>query len=141
MATRSWLTACLAAFLSAAGPTANAQSVANDPFALQPAAGRFGFADRTGPMRLGAAFEPAHDSGARWLSSTIELDRPRAAANGTYTRPKLMVGLPSAPMRNWLRAAGVEAERCQLPMLRARTSMASGDLNGTLWLFARCSFH
>jgi hypothetical protein len=141
MATRSWLTACLAGVLWAAGPTANAQSVANDLFTLHPAAGRFGIADRTVPMRLGTAFEPAQDSGARWLSSTIELDRPRAAANGTYTRPKLMVGLPSAPMRNWLRAAGVEAERCQLPMLRARTSMASGDLNGTLWLFARCSFH
>lgn len=141
MSTRSWFTACLAGVLWAAGPTANAQLVANEPLAMHPAAGRFGSADRPSAMRFGTGLAPAHDSGARWLSSTIELDRPRAAANGTYTRPKLMVGLPSAPMRNWLRAAGVEAERCQLPMLRARTSMASGDLNGSLWVFARCSFH
>ena len=44
-------------------------------------------------------------------------------------------------MRSFLNSAGFSADKCQLPMVRARTkSNGDGDINGTLWLFARCTF-
>jgi hypothetical protein len=121
---------------------ANAQSgLTSDWFNNYPSPSSLHLADRTNAPTVRAGFDAPQSSRARWLTSSVDIDLPRASATGSYTRPKLMIGLPSAPMRSWLRAAGVDAERCQLPMLRARTSMASGDLNGTLWLYARCSFH
>ena len=44
-------------------------------------------------------------------------------------------------MRGFLNSAGFSADKCQLPMVRARTkSRGDGDINGTLWLYARCTF-
>ena len=62
-------------------------------------------------------------------------------STGQYTRPKFHVGVPSESMRGFLNSAGFSAEKCQLPMVRARTkSSGDGDINGTLWLYARCTF-
>jgi hypothetical protein len=45
-------------------------------------------------------------------------------------------------MRNMMKSAGVTTKYCMLPMLRARTKMnGDGDINGTLWLYARCTFY
>lgn len=83
---------------------------------------------------------PASDSS--WLGSAVQLEAPRATATGQYTRPKFHVGVPSESMRSFLNSAGFAAEKCQLPMVRARTkSNGDGDVNGTLWLYARCTFH
>lgn len=80
-------------------------------------------------------------STSRWLGSTVQLELPRDAGSGQYTRPKFIVGLPSDSMKSWMNSAGLEADHCMLPMLRARTRMsADGDINGTLWLYARCTF-
>ena len=76
-----------------------------------------------------------------WLGSAIQLEEPRATGTGQYTRPKFHVGLPSESMRGFLNSAGFSADKCQLPMVRARTkSNGDGNINGTLWLFARCTF-
>ena len=76
-----------------------------------------------------------------WLGSAIQLEEPRVTSTGQYTRPKFHVGLPSESMRGFLNSAGFSADKCQLPMVRARTkSNGDGDINGTLWLFARCTF-
>jgi hypothetical protein len=84
------------------------------------------------------SFAPASSS---WLGSAIQLEEPRATGTGQYTRPKIHVGLPSDSMRSFLNSAGFSADKCQLPMVRARTkSNGDGDINGTLWLFARCTF-
>jgi hypothetical protein len=77
-----------------------------------------------------------------WYGSAVQLELPRDAGNGTYTRPKFVVGLPSDSMRNMMNSAGVATKNCMLPMLRARTKMnGDGDINGTLWVYARCTFY
>ncbi len=76
-----------------------------------------------------------------WLGSAVQLDTPTATGTGQYTKPKVRIGVPSESMRNFMNSAGLPAEKCQLPMLRARTkSNGDGDINGTLWLYARCTF-
>ena len=80
-------------------------------------------------------------STSSWLGSAIQLEEPRATSTGQYTRPKFHVGVPSESMRGFLNSAGFDTDKCQLPMVRARTkSNGDGDINGTLWLFARCTF-
>ena len=81
-------------------------------------------------------------AGSSWIGSAIQLEQPRVTSTGQYTRPKFHVGVPSESMRGFLNSAGFAADKCQLPMVRARTkSNGDGDINGTLWLFARCTFH
>ena len=76
-----------------------------------------------------------------WLGSAVQLEAPTSTGTGNYTKPKVRIGLPNDSMRNFLNSAGLPAEKCQLPMLRARTkSNGDGDINGTLWLYARCTF-
>ena len=80
-------------------------------------------------------------SSSTWLGSAIQLEEPRVTSTGQYTRPKFHVGLPSESMRGFMNSAGFDTDKCQLPMVRARTrSSGDGDINGTLWLFARCTF-
>ncbi len=86
-------------------------------------------------------FYGASASSSKWLGSAVQFEAPRATATGQYTRPKFHVGVPSESMRGWLTSAGLAADKCQLPMVRARTkSNGDGDINGTLWLYARCTF-
>ena len=81
-------------------------------------------------------------SSSSWLGSAIQLEEPRATSTGQYTRAKFHVGIPSEAMRGFMNSAGFDTDKCQLPMVRARTkSIGNGDINGTLWLFARCTFH
>lgn len=85
---------------------------------------------------------PTSYAGPTWYGSAVQLELPRDAGNGTYTRPKVIVGLPSDSMRNLMKSAGVTTKYCMLPMLRARTKMnPEGDINGTLWVYARCAFY
>ena len=80
-------------------------------------------------------------SSSSWLGSAIQLEEPRVTSTGQYTRPKFHVGIPSETMRGFMNSAGFDTDKCQLPMVRARTkSNGDGDINGTLWLFARCTF-
>ncbi|MBS1134234.1 MAG: hypothetical protein H6R02_1375 [Burkholderiaceae bacterium] len=77
-----------------------------------------------------------------WLGGAVQVEGPRETFDGRYTRPKVVVGVPSEAMKGWMNAAGVPAEQCLLPMVRARARLSpDGDANGTLWLYARCSFH
>lgn len=87
------------------------------------------------------AFADTTLRGAGWLGNSVRLDVPRDVVTGQYARPKFVVGVPSESMKSWMNSAGLGAEHCMLPMLRARTRMsADGDVNGTLWLYARCTF-
>ncbi len=92
------------------------------------------------PARASArSFSPS--SGSNWIDTAVQLEEPRATSTGEYTRPKFRVGVPSETMRGFMNSAGFSADKCQLPMVRARTK-SSGDsgINGTLWLFASCTF-
>lgn len=94
------------------------------------------------PAAGAQAFYGVPTSGSNWLGTAIQLEEPRATGTGQYTRPKFHVGVPSESMRGFLNSAGFAADKCQLPMVRARTkSSGDGDINGTLWLYARCTFH
>ncbi len=98
-----------------------------------------GTTDPTTPSA--STFSGSATSSSSWLGSAIQLETPRATSTGQYTRPKFHVGVPSDSMRGFLNSAGFAAEKCQLPMVRARTkSSGDGDINGTLWLYARCTF-
>lgn len=79
-------------------------------------------------------------SRSNWLGSAIQIEQPLSDGTGQYTKPKVRVGLPSDTMRSFLNSAGLPAEKCQLPMVKAKTKLAEGDASGTLWLFARCTF-
>lgn len=86
-------------------------------------------------------FSGALPSDSTWLGTAVQLEAPRVTSTGQYTRPKFHVGVPSESMRGFLNSAGFAADKCQLPMVRARTkSNGDGDINGTLWLYARCTF-
>lgn len=89
----------------------------------------------------GARGFSAETSSSSWLGNAIQLEAPQVTSTGQYTRPKFHVGVPSESMRSFLNSAGFTAEQCQLPMVRARTkSNGDGAINGTLWLYARCTF-
>jgi hypothetical protein len=76
------------------------------------------------------------------LGSTLQLDMPRYDSSGKYVRPKFYVGMHSDTMRNWMNSTGLAADKCMLPMLRARTHMSGdGEVSGTLWVYARCTFY
>ena len=80
-------------------------------------------------------------SGSTWIGTAIQLEEPRVTSTGQYTRPKFHVGVPSESMRGFMNSAGFDTDKCQLPMVRARTkSSGDGNINGTLWLYARCTF-
>ena len=82
-------------------------------------------------------------SDSSWLGSAIRVEAPLATATGQYTKPKVIVGLPSDSMRSFLNSVGFTAERCMLPTVKARAKVgAGGDVDGgTLWLSARCTFY
>ena len=97
--------------------------------------------ERASALSLPDTSQSFVSASSSWLGSAIQLEEPRATGTGQYTRPKFHVGLPSESMRGFLNSAGFSADKCQLPMVRARTkSNGDGDINGTLWLFARCTF-
>lgn len=75
------------------------------------------------------------------LGGAVQLEAPRPRIDGTYSRPRIIIGVPSESMRDWMNAAGVPAEQCLLPMLRARARVsADGEASGAMWLYARCTF-
>lgn len=78
-----------------------------------------------------------------WLGSAVQVETPRATVTGQYTKPKVIVGLPSDSMRTFMNSVGFTTERCMLPTLRARAKVgASGDVEGgTFWVSARCTFY
>jgi hypothetical protein len=69
-----------------------------------------------------------------------QYEAPRESVNGTYTRPKIAVGVPSESLKGWMNSAGFSAEQCLLPMVRARARSPGRRRQRTLWLSARCSF-
>lgn len=77
----------------------------------------------------------------RWSSASL-VEMPRDAIPGRYQRPRYALGFRSEALRGWLKEAGVDAQTCIASVLRLRTKLSGeGGLSGTLWLYARCSFH
>lgn len=86
---------------------------------------------------------------ARLRDSTSSADRPVTLLElpsewrpGSPSRPHHALGFRSSMAEGWLRAHGIDAKTCYLPMLRmpARVGPA-GDASVALWIYARCSFY
>jgi len=76
-----------------------------------------------------------------WLGSTMQVEPSQLTSAGTYTRPRIIFGMPSDSMRQWMHDNGVAAERCYLPMVRARAKLSpDGEASASLLLYARCTF-
>jgi hypothetical protein len=76
-----------------------------------------------------------------WLGGALQVESARETPDGRYTRPKVIIGLPSESMKGWMNSAGFSTEQCLLPMLRARARLsADGEASGAMWLYARCTF-
>ncbi len=76
-----------------------------------------------------------------WLGGALQVESARMTGDGRYSRPKVIIGLPSESMKGWMNSAGFSAEQCLLPMVRARARLnAEGEASGTMWLYARCTF-
>jgi len=96
------------------------------------------------PPPRSAATQPAAEPELRdysTLGGAVQMEAPRQRFDGTFTRPRILIGVPSESMRDWMNAAGVPAEQCLLPMLKARARVnVDGEPSGTMWLYARCTF-
>ena len=77
------------------------------------------------------------------VGSGVVLEMPRVAANGTYQRPRLLIGRQSPELRMWMKEAGLIPERCMLPMFRGRLKRdpESGKLSAAVLMSARCTFY
>jgi hypothetical protein len=77
------------------------------------------------------------------LGSAVHLEMPRMAPNGQFTRPRIVLGLVSSEMKSWMRAQGIAAEQCMLPLVRARARLnqETREFSAGLTLFARCTFY
>jgi hypothetical protein len=75
--------------------------------------------------------------------STVLLETARLTSDGRYVRPRLTIGSESAELKSLMKSAGVQAERCMLPMFRARVKRddTTGDVGSAFWVSARCKFY
>lgn len=77
------------------------------------------------------------------IGGAVHVELPRLAPDGRFVRPKIVIGLASSGMKNWLRAQGVAADHCMLPMLRprARLNQQTREFSAGLTVYARCTFY
>ena len=96
-----------------------------------------------GPLPADAADPAALPTASRFRPaasgiSLIELP-PEFSPRGPQ-RKHHAIGLRSFAAENWLKAQGVDAHNCMLPMVRLHTRLApDGTTSGTFWVYARCS--
>jgi hypothetical protein len=103
------------------------------------AAPRTDVSPRSAHVLAATAAPPLRDY--RWLGGAVQVEGARPTVDGTYTRPRFMIGLPSESMKDWMNSAGFATEQCLLPMVRARARVnAEGEASGAMWLYARCTF-
>lgn len=142
----------LATLLAAAPALAPRAALAQDdgrPQAIAEAVLRpySALAAREAPGAIGTP-EPIETAGDRtprdfaWMNGAVQVvEQSRDPVTGAYKRPKIIIGVPSYAMKNWLKSSGIAAERCLLPMVRARARLSEdGEASGSLMLFARCTF-
>ena len=73
----------------------------------------------------------------------VLLEMPRVAPDGSYQRPRVLIGRQSPELRAWMREAGLEPERCMLPMFRGRLKRDpdTGKTGVAVLMSARCTFY
>jgi hypothetical protein len=73
-------------------------------------------------------------------SATLLEMPPDFRPGGRSSRPHHALGFRSTLAETWLREQGVDASRCYLPLIRARTRISNGGgASSAVWVYARCS--
>lgn len=89
------------------------------------------------PALRGERRSPQFESAHQWLLGGLLIE-PARLVDGHYVRPRYSFGMRSESLRSFLRSAGIEAQSCMLPVVRARANL-SGEGEGAIWLSMRCT--
>lgn len=96
-------------------------------------------------MRLegGGYYDGTETREMNLMGSGIVLEMPRVGPDGQYVRPRVMIGRQSQELRSWMTAAGLQPERCMLPMFRSRMKKnpETGKVGAAFLVSARCTFY
>lgn len=76
-------------------------------------------------------------------SRGVLVEMPRVQPNGTYERPRVLIGRRSPELHAWMKEMGLPPERCMLPMLRGRLKRdpETGKAGAAVLVSARCTFY
>lgn len=77
------------------------------------------------------------------VGNGVVLEVPRVGPDGSFQRPRVLIGRQSPELRAWMKEAGLIPERCMLPMFRGRLKRDpdTGKLGAAVLLSARCTFY
>lgn len=71
----------------------------------------------------------------------VPREAPAPGQQQKYNRPRYALGFQSQSLKTLLANAGMDPHACLAPMIRLRTKVSQeGDVSGSFWLYARCSF-
>ena len=72
----------------------------------------------------------------------VVLEVPRVAPDGSFQRPRVTIGRQSPELRMWMKEAGLDPDRCMLPMFRSRLKREpdTGKVTAAVLVSARCTF-
>lgn len=76
------------------------------------------------------------------IGKGVLLEMPRVAADGSFQRPRVLIGRQSPELHAWMKEAGLAPERCMLPMFRGRLKrdQDTGKVGMAVLMSARCTF-
>ncbi|MFN8963382.1 MAG: hypothetical protein ACK5YV_17785 [Betaproteobacteria bacterium] len=153
----SGIAAALAASLAGAPPGVPASELTMAPLAHSPLSlAQWMQSDRPVAALIApppSAHRPDEGRAEHWLlpaasaarAEILELAPPAAVlADGRPRRPHRYLGFESETLRQWMRAAGFDSQRCMAPMLRLSTRLSQGrpadsaGLSGNFSVMMRC---
>jgi hypothetical protein len=73
----------------------------------------------------------------------VVLEMPRVGPDGSFQRPRVLIGRQSPELHAWMKEAGLSPERCMLPMFRGRLNRSAdtGRTGVAVLVSARCTFY
>lgn len=96
-------------------------------------------------MRLGGASDNnANETReVNLIGRGVVLEMPRVESDGTFQRPRVLIGRQSPELRLWMKEMGITPERCMLPMFRGRLKRdpETGKIGAAVLMSARCTFY
>ena len=77
------------------------------------------------------------------IGSGVVLEMPRVEPDGSFRRPRVLIGRQSPELHAWMREAGLAPERCMLPLFRGRLKreQETGKVGMAVLVSARCTFY
>jgi len=77
------------------------------------------------------------------IGKGVVLEMPRVNPDGSYERPRVLIGRQSPELAAWMKEVGLPPERCMLPMFRGRLSREpeTGKIGMALLMTGRCTFY